>query len=145
MVKGFAGRPPIWFWIAALLLLSWEAIGCYFCFQQFRLGADTMPSATNYDRALYASLPAWYNWTYALAVGTGALGGLALFMRKATAKPLYIVSLIALLVQFGYLFAATDIIVTKGLWTIYFPAFIAAAGGFAIWLTDKAVKRRWIS
>lgn len=144
MAAQFQRKPPLWFWIAAALLLVWELIGCYFCVQQFRLGADAMPDATNYDRILYASLPAWYNWVYALAVGSGALGGLALLAGKAVARPIYVVSLAALLLQFGYLFATTDIIAVKGAWTTYFPIFIAAIGLFAIWLASKAIDRGWI-
>lgn len=144
MASSFVTRPPVWFWIVAVLLLLWELIGCYFCLQQFRLGADAMPGATDYDRALNASLPVWYNWIYALGVGSGALGGLALLTKKAVAKPLYVVSLVAVLIQFGYLFATTDIIAAKGVWVTYFPAFIAVVGLFAIWVADRTIKRGWL-
>lgn len=74
--------PPAWFWIVAVLLL-WNLIGAYACIQQFRLGADAMGPATEYDRALYASMPVWYNWVFAAAEVTGIGGALALLASRA--------------------------------------------------------------
>lgn len=54
-------RPPAWFRSVAILLLLWGLAGCYTCVQQFRLGAEAIGPASDYDRALYASLPIWYN------------------------------------------------------------------------------------
>lgn len=144
MASNFTVKPPAWFWIVAVLLLLWELMGVYACVQQFRLGADAMGPATEYDRKLFAAMPVWYNWVYAVAVGTGALGAISMLARKALAKPLYIVSTIAIVVQFGWLFVSTDIIAAKGVWVTYFPAFILALSLFAVWLSDKGIRRGWL-
>lgn len=141
----FDRRVPAWFRVVAAVLAAWNAIGCYFCYMQFKLGANAMPDATDYDRALMAALPGWYNWCYALAVGAGLLGGFALLGRKRLAQSLFIVSLIALLIQFGYLFATTDIIAVKGVWTTYFPIFIALVGVFSVWFAGRSENRGWIA
>ncbi|WP_375396862.1 hypothetical protein [uncultured Sphingomonas sp.] len=138
-------RPPAWFWIVAVLLVLWEAMGVFSCIQQFRLGAEAMGPATNYDRALYASLPVWYNYAYAVATFGGLLGGLALLLKEARAVILFWISLIAVLVMFGYLFATTDIIAHKGAGTVLpFPIVIALVGAFSIWFATMARARRWI-
>jgi hypothetical protein len=139
-------QPPIWFWIVSAVLMIWNAIGCWFCFQQFRHGADSMPGATDYDRALFAGLPFWYNYCYALAVGTGTLGGLALLLRCGWAYPLFIMSFVALVFQFGYLFVTTDIIKQKGFGrTVPFPIVIALIGAFAIWFACCAASHGWVA
>ena len=136
---------PLWFRITAVILLLWGIAGCYACFQQFRFGADAMGPATDYDRALYASLPVWYNAIYAVAVGTGLLGALALLMRSVLAVPLYAISLIAVVIQFGWLFATTDIVAVRGAGAVLpFPILIAAIGAFALWLSRYARRRGWI-
>ena len=141
----YGEQVPVWFWIVAVVLTIWNAIGCYFCFQQFRLGADAMGGATDYDRALFAKLPGWYNYCYAIAVGAGMLGGIALLARSATAHTLFIISLFALVIQFGYLFATTDIIKQKGFGKVVpFPAFIAVVGVIAIWFAAFSRARGWI-
>lgn len=136
---------PAWFRIVAVLLLLWGFSGCYACFQQFRLGAEAMGPASDYDRALYASLPLWYNAVYAVAVGTGLLGAVALLTRSVLAVPLYAISLVAVVVMFGWLFASTDIVAAKGIGTIGFPLFIALVTAFALWLSLTARRRRWLA
>ena len=137
-------KRPLWFVAVVVLLILWEAAGVYACVQQFRLGADAMGPASDYDRALYARLPIWYNAVYAVAVGTGLLAALALLLRSVLAIPLAAISLVAVIVQFGWLFATTDIIAVKGVWVTYFPLVIVALGVFSLWLARLARARRWI-
>ncbi|WP_445193082.1 hypothetical protein ACT009_04010 [Sphingomonas sp. Tas61C01] len=138
-------QTPLWFRIAAVVLLIWSVVGCYACLQQFRLGADAMGPASDYDRALYASLPVWYNAIYAVAVGTGLLGAVALLTRSVLAVPLYAISLVAVVVQFGWLFATTDIVAVRGAAQVVpFPILIVAIGAGALWLSRHARRRGWI-
>lgn len=145
MATTFARTPPIWFYLVAIVIVLWAGMGCYMCYQQFLHGADAMPNATAYDHRLMASLPAWYNPVYAVAVGTGLLGGLSLLIRRAFARPLFVVSLIAAVVQFGYLFATTDIVAVKGAGVVLpFPIIIIAIAAGEIWLAGHAQERGWI-
>lgn len=141
----FYSPPPVWFRVVAILLLLWGVAGCYACYLQFRLGAAAMGAPTDYDRALYAALPVWYNAVYAVAVGTGFLGALALLTRSVLARPLFVISLVAVVIQFGWLFVTTDIIAHKGAGTVLpFPILIVAIAAFGAWLSAKARRRRWI-
>ncbi|AXJ96280.1 MULTISPECIES: hypothetical protein [unclassified Sphingomonas] len=136
---------PGWFRIVALVLLVWGAIGCFACVQQFRLGAEAMGPADDYQRALYAALPSWYNAVYAVATGTALLGAIALLARSALASPLFAISLAAVVVQFGWLFATTDIIAHRGALTVVpFPLVIAAIAAGSLWLAWHARARGWI-
>ena len=136
---------PLWFRIVAVVLLLWAVIGCYTCVQQFRLGAEAMGPATEYDRRIYAGLPVWYNAIYAVAVGTGLLGALALLTRSALARPLYAISLVTVVIQFGWLFATTDIVAAKGVGTVVpLPLIIVAMTLFGLWLAGLAQRRGWL-
>lgn len=137
-------KPPVWFWIVAVLLLLWNLVGAYACIQQFRLGAEAMGPATDYDRQLYASMPGWYDWCFAFAEATGVGGAIALLARRAVALPLFVLSLVGVLVQFGYVFGATDLIAVKGVWTTYFPLFIFVVCVGQIVLARTARARGWI-
>jgi hypothetical protein len=140
-------RPaPFWFWVIAALLTFWGLIGCYACYEQLMHGPAAMGATTKYDRALYASLPEWYNYAYGVAVAAGLFGGISLLLRLGWAGLLFLVSLIAAVVQFGYLFIATDIVVKKGpVVVLPFPIFIVAVGVFAIWFAVTAYRRDWTS
>jgi hypothetical protein len=138
-------RAPAWFRVVAVVLVLWGVAGCYACFQQFRLGAEAMGPASDYDRALYAALPGWYDPLYAVATGAGLLGALALLTRSRLARPLFALSLAAVIAQFGYLFLATDLIAEKGAAAVLpFPVFIAAVAAGATWLPGHATRRGWI-
>jgi hypothetical protein len=137
---------PVGFWVVAGLLTAWGALGCYACLQQLLYGAEAMGSPSDYDLQLYASLPSWYNGVYAIATVSGFLGGVALLLRSSFARLLFGMSLLAVVVQFGWLFAATDIIQAKGAAQVVpFPIFIAAVALFAIWYTGLAQRRGWIA
>lgn len=137
--------PPAWYYVVSGLLALWSAIGCYFCYMQFIHGADAMGEATDYDRSLYASLPDWYNFVFALAVLAGLLGAIVLLTRSTGARLLLIVSLAASVIQFGYLFATTDIIARKGAVTVLpFPAIIIAIGIFSVWFAGLAKRNEWL-
>jgi hypothetical protein len=138
-------RPPACFRVVSVALLLWALAGCYACVQQFRLGADAMGSASDDDRALYASLPIWYNAVYAVAVGCGLLGAVALLARSVLSIPLTFLSLLCVVIQFGWLFAATDIVAIKGGSTALFPLVITGVALLSVLLARHARARGWIA
>src|ERR1700712_2666735 len=138
-------KAPVWFWIVAVLLVLWEAGGCYACVTQIKLGAAAMGPVDAWALKYYAGLPVWYNWVYVVATFGGLLGGLALLLRDTRASLLFWISFVAIVVMFGYAFAATDLIAHKGLAQVLpFPLFIAAVGAFAIWFADFAAGKGWV-
>jgi len=138
-------KVPVWYWIVAIVLVLWEAMGCYACILQIRLGAAAMGSVDDWSLKYYAALPIWYNWVYAVATFGGLLGGLALLLRDKRAPMFFWISLVAIIVMFGYAFAATDLIAHKGLDRVLpFPLFIAAVSVFSIWFARIAARRGWI-
>lgn len=139
-------KPPAWFWLVAVLLVLWEAAGCFACVQQFKLGAAAMGPVDDWSLRYYAALPAWYNPVYAVATFGGLLGGLALLLRRRIAITLFWISLAAVIVMFGYAFGETDLIAHKGLGQVLpFPLFIAAMGAFSVWFAKLAARRGWLA
>lgn len=138
-------QPPVWYYVVGGALALWSAIGCFFCYMQFIHGAEAMGPATEYDLQLYAGLPSWYNYVFALAVLTGLLGAIGLLTRSRAMRILFIVSLIAAVVQFGYLFTTTDIIAHKGAgMALPFPILIIVIGIFSVWFAGFAKKREYL-
>ncbi len=144
MIDGQRTRAPRWFRLAALVLVLWGMLGVAACVSQLRYGAAAMGAASEYDRALFAQLPLWYRADYALATGTMLAGALALLVRSRHAVALLTVSLVAVLIQFGWIFGLTDILAVKGPYTLYFPLLIMAIGALALQLAHVARRRGWI-
>lgn len=144
MDRDRASRAPWWYRIVVAMLLLWGALGCWACFTQLTQGADAMAAASDYDRALFDRLPLWYRLDYAIATGTMLLGAVALLLRSRHAVALLTVSLVAVMIQFGWMFAMTDIIAVKGPYVLYFPLLILAFGALALHLAHLARRRGWI-
>jgi hypothetical protein len=130
----------------AILLLLWGLAGCFSLYLHIAYGSAMDPKATEWDRSYYAALPGWFVYVYGIAVGAGLLGSLALLKRSRNANLLYVLSLIAVVVQFGYVFGLTDLIAHKGAAaTVPFPGVIAVIAIFQIWFAGYATKRGWVS
>jgi hypothetical protein len=136
-------RPPLWFWIVVALLIGWGIVGV----TGFYMGvSDSVRAQMDaYDRSLYENAPGWYMPVYGAATWAGLLGSVLFAFRRRWARPVYIVSLVAVVVMFGWTLGMTDLIAHKGLVTAAaFPIFIALVGAFEIWLATYAVRRGWI-
>lgn len=59
--------PPLHLWIVTTLLVLWEAMGCFACAEQIRLGAAATGPVDAWPARYYAAPPAWYNGVYAIA------------------------------------------------------------------------------
>ena len=138
-------RAPRWFAAVSAILLLWGLLGCWSCMQQLRLGADAMGPASDHDRALYAALPAWYDPCFVVAVLGGTIGAAALLARSRAAVALAVVALATVVVMFGYVFLATDLIAHKGIAVATgFPAVVAGIAAFQLWLARLARARGWV-
>ena len=137
---------PFWFRVVAVLLLLWGVAGCVSVWSHIAYGAEGMGAATDYDRAFYRALPAWFTFVYVAAVGAGLLAAIALLARSRLAVPLSVVSLVAVIVQFGYVLVLTDLVAVKGAAaTVPFPLLIVAVASFQLWIARRASARRWIA
>lgn len=140
MAANFQQKPPLWFWIVSGVFLVWQLIGCAAFY------ADEIAGLSDpYQRALIASMPVWFVVVFAVAVLAGTLGAAALLARSKVARPLYLVSLIAVVVQYGYALASTDLIAHEGLaGAAGLPVTIAVLGAVQIWFAGYAQRRGWI-
>ena len=139
-------KPPVWFWVVATVLLLWGIVGVIGFQVDVAMTAADMAKLDPYDRTLYAGRPGWATATYGVAVWTGLLGTIVLMLRKAWARSLYLLSLVGVVVLFGWTFLATDIIAVKGvLVATGFPIVIALIAAFEVWFASGARARGWIA
>ncbi|MDB5694979.1 MAG: hypothetical protein JWN21_522 [Sphingomonas bacterium] len=138
-------KPPLWFWIAGVALLLWGVSGVAAFYMSFHLTPQALAALSDYDRKLHTDRATWFILVYGVAVWAGLLGALLLLFRRRLAPPLLVASLVAVIVMFGWMFLATDIIAVKGVVTAMgFPIVIVVIGTFAIWLGQRAAERGWI-
>jgi hypothetical protein len=66
-------------------------------------------------------------------------------MKRAIAEPLYLVSLIAVVIQFGYVFLVMPVLETIGAAAIPFPAVIIIVAAVSYWLARNWKAKGWIA
>ncbi|HEX8401856.1 MAG TPA: hypothetical protein VF628_09155 [Allosphingosinicella sp.] len=134
-------RVPVWYWLLAGLAALWEAIGVASYLGQV-YGAMEMSPA---QQQLVGSTPAWVTGAYAIAVFSGLAGALALLLRRRWAKPLLVVSLVAAVVQYGYIFGIGGALDLVGGSAIVLPLLILLIGAGLIWFASYADRRGWLA
>lgn len=140
MASDIRQKPPGWYWGVAGFFLLWQLIGCAAFYKDVVAGLDDP-----YQRQLFASMPGWFVFVFAVAVLAGTLGAGTLLARSKVAAPLYLVSLIAVVVQYGYALASTDLIAHDGLaGAAGLPVTIAVLGAVQLWFARYAQRRGWI-
>lgn len=116
---------PRFFLMFALLLLLWNLMGVAAFVLQYTADLDELARTDPTTARAFAMMPGWGWAVYGVAVGAGTLGAIALLMKKAAAATLFLLSLVAVLIQFGYTLLGTDLIAVKGLaGAAAFPAFV---------------------
>lgn len=96
-------KPPVWYWIVGVVALIWNAMGVNAYLQQAYNTESYRNMYSKEQLEIAANLPSFVTAAFALAVFGGALGSLLLLFRKKFAVTLFYVSLIAVMIQMGYL------------------------------------------
>jgi ABC-type xylose transport system permease subunit len=141
MPESMPHKPTRRFWIVSVVALAWNLIGVMSYLMSVTSGPEALPEA---ERNLYADIPAWATAAYAIAVFSGLLGCVALLLRKTWAVPLFIVSLVAVLVQMGYAFFMTALFEVKGASAAVLPLLILAIAAYLAWFSRSAQERHWL-
>ena len=135
---------PKWYWVGSVLALVWALAGCFAYWSQVSMTADDLAKLPPAQAAMWAMMPKWVVGAYAVAVWAALAGAFGLLLRKAWARPLFLVSLIGVVVQFGWTFFATPLLKTQGGGAALFPLFILIAGMAMLALARHASARGWL-
>lgn len=136
-------RPPGWFWIVSVLALSWSAIGVYAFIRQVSGPAEAAGLPTGVQ-IFYDSLPGWVTAAFAIAVFGALLGCIGLVNRKTWARPLLIVSLVAVLLQDFWALVFANALSMMGTMVLGPTLLALAVAIFLVWVADRGVKRGWL-
>jgi hypothetical protein len=124
---------PRSYWIAAGILLLWALMGDAAYLMQVTADLAVLAQSDPVSARAFAAMPSWVWSAYAVAVWFGTGGAVALLLRRRVAVWLYAISVMAIIVQFGWTFLVTDLIADKGPSVILFPMFIFIMGLAALW------------
>jgi hypothetical protein len=128
----------------AVLGLLWELFGV----TMYLMHVGVLPNSAEMseaERSLMESSPVWVTGLFAIGVFAGAFGALGLVLRKSWARPLLILSLIAVVLQFGGWLLMTEAISVIGPSVFVMPAIIIVVAILLVWVANLAARRGWLS
>jgi hypothetical protein len=134
--------PPLWFRVAALLAVIWNAFGVSMYLSSVGMFGDPMAGLSETERAAAASIPGWITGMFATGTFAGLIGSLGLLLRRAWAYPLMIVSLAALLVLESWILFFSDAVEEFG---IAVPIIVSTLAILLAWLATFARRRGWLA
>lgn len=97
-------KAPKWFLPVVIVALLWNLMGCAAYLSDAMLSAADVAKMSEAEKLMYDTRPAWSIAGTAVGVWLGALGCVALILRKSWAVPLLLLSLLGVIVQDVWLF-----------------------------------------
>lgn len=141
MTETHASKPPVHFWIVAVLALLWNAVGA-FDFTATQMKLDFYMSAfTEEQLAFFYGIPTWAVITWGIATWAAFFGSIALLLRLRRAIDLFIISLIALLMTAFQNFVLGNGAEIMGAGGAIFSAVIVVIGVFLIFYSRAMLQR----
>jgi len=113
------------FWIVAIVFLLWNLAGDGAYLAQATQDLDALAKTDPVSAEAFRTMPDWAWSAYAVAVWVGTAGAIAVLLRRRIATLLFAISLVAVIVQFGWTFFGTDLVAQKGFGAAAFPLLIA--------------------
>ncbi len=136
--------PPRSFLVTSIIALVWNVIGIFTYLASVMLSEEALATLPEAEQALYASTPALITAAYAIAVFGGTLACIGLLMKKAWAVPVFIVSLVGIIIQMGHGIFLTDLIATMGMGAVVGPLIITLVAVYLVWYSKDAQAKGWL-
>lgn len=138
-------KPGAAFWIIAVIALIWNIMGVMAYLGQAYMTDEEKALMPEAEQALYTDIPAWVTAAFALAVFGGLLGALALLLRKKWATPIFLISLLGIIVQMIYNFFISGAMDVYGPGGMIMPVMVLIIGFFLVWYSKKATANGWLN
>ncbi|SHI09418.1 hypothetical protein [Ferrimonas marina] len=89
---------PWHLWVVGVLALFWNAMGAMDYYMTQTRNPEYMANFTEQQLAFFYGFPAWADACWAIAVWGGVLGAVMLLLRKGSAVPIFLVSLLCMVI-----------------------------------------------
>ncbi len=134
---------PITFWLIAGIALLWNLMGGFAFYTDITITQEAISLLPLEQQARYLDNPIWMKIMYGIATIGGIIASIGLLMRKAWSEKLFLVSLIAVLVQMGsVVFTMMGEMTMKDM---MLPLMVILIAMFLWYYSKKSIARGWIS
>ncbi|HKY26774.1 MAG TPA: hypothetical protein VJM12_02385 [Pyrinomonadaceae bacterium] len=135
---------PPWYWVIAAVALLWNLVGCTFFAMELFAQEAFMESMTEPQKEWIRSIPSWIYIVYGLAVSTGVVGSIGLFLRKGWTTLMFTICLVAVIVQMVYTMIIGGGLQVMGPSGLVMPSVVIAIAAALLWFSRFARSRSWL-
>lgn len=136
---------PKWFTIVSVAALIWNLMGVMALVMGPVMNDAALNALTEAEHLLYLETPLWANIAFASAVILGALGSLALIMKKSISTIILMVSLLSVLVQMFHAYFISNSWEVFGPGGAIMPLMVIVIACLLVFLSVKAKSAGWIT
>lgn len=136
---------PKWFTLIAALALVWNLMGVMAFVGQMSMTPEMLAELPQVEQDLYATVPLWATIAFASAVFGGALGSLALLMKKSLAQPLLLLSLAGVVIQMFHAFVISNSFEVFGPGGAIMPVMVMIIAIALVLFVGKAKANNWLT
>ncbi|MBP6434039.1 MAG: sugar transporter [Sphingorhabdus sp.] len=137
-------KAPRWLPVAGIASLLWNLMGAWSFVTNWQMSKNGYAGLPDVQRELWSSMPTWTWVAFAVAVACGTAAAIALLLRKAIVALLFLVSLIAIIVQFSWPILMTDAYAKMGAELVTFPAILVMVGALQWYFARIWRGRGWL-
>jgi hypothetical protein len=131
--------------VAAILALVWNLLGVMAFVGHIMMTPEMIAELPKAEQALYSSVPFWATIAFTVAVFAGALGSVALLMKKSICYHLFMVSLIAVLVQMYHSFFMSNSFEVYGPGGTVMPIMVIVIALLLVRFSAKGKDNNWFT
>lgn len=137
-------KPATMFWLVAVVALLWNLAGvAMFCIQM-TLTPEIIAAMPPEQQQIHAATPGWLNVFFALGVFGGALGSVGLLLRRRWATPLFLLSLVAVVIQMTAAYLLTPAWQLLGAGSLVMPVLVIAIAVYLWRYAANATAKGWL-
>ncbi|TXN36714.1 hypothetical protein FVB32_00035 [Flagellimonas hymeniacidonis] len=145
MTTDSISKPPVWFWVVSVIALLWNLMGVSAYLADAYTSVEQLEQMSQEIRELYEGRPAWATAGFAIAVFAGAIGSIALLLRKKWARPLLILSVLGSIILNIHTFFLSNALEVMGANIVIMPIVVIVFGIYLIFFAKKGIQKGWLS
>ena len=126
--------------VVGAVALAWNLVGVAMFALYLAMTPEQLAALPPEQSQVYAVVPAWFAPSYGTAVIAGALGSLALLLRRRWAVAAFALSLVAVLVQMATVYLMTPAWALAGAKSLPMTALVIAVAVFLFWYARGAAR-----
>lgn len=143
MTETTVSKAPSWFKPVAIIAVLWNLIGLMAFVGDIMMTPEQLAEFEEPLQELYKTRPSWALAAFAVAVIAGTIGSILLLLKKRTALPVLIVSLLGVIVQNIYN-VQSGAFQIQGTVAIIMASLIFVIAVLLILLARKGISQLWI-